>query len=109
MALRTIAKILAKVKSQLIADQKAVLEPRRDVACKELRESRDERYRELLDHQQETRAELRWRQEAGLDNALFFMSSESARLPARRCSSASVNFVYFGGQTFFFHPIESVG
>jgi hypothetical protein len=97
MALRTIAKILAKVKSQLIADQKAVLELRRDAACKELRESRDERYRELLDHQQETRAELRWRQEAGLDNA------------ARRCSSASVNFVYFGGQTFFFHPIESVG
>ncbi len=40
--------ILANAKAQLIADQKGVLEPRRDEACKELRESRDERYREIL-------------------------------------------------------------
>jgi hypothetical protein len=64
--------ILANVKAQLIADQKATLEPRRDEACKELRESRDERYRDILGHQREDRAELRWRQEAGLDNAPFF-------------------------------------
>jgi hypothetical protein len=64
--------ILAHVKAQLIADRKAVLEPRRDEACKEIRESRDERYREILGNQREARAELRWRQEAGLDNAPFF-------------------------------------
>jgi hypothetical protein len=64
--------ILAKVKSQLISDQKDVLELRRDAACRELRESRDEHYRELLDYQKEMRAELRWRQEAGLDNTPFF-------------------------------------
>jgi len=64
--------ILANVKAQLTADQKAVLEPRRDEACKELRESRDERYRDILGHQREDRAELRWRQEAGLDTTPFF-------------------------------------
>jgi hypothetical protein len=70
--LPNVNEILANVKAQLIADQKAVLEPRRDEACKELRESRDERYREILGNQREARAELRWRQEAGLDNAPFF-------------------------------------
>ena len=64
--------ILANVKTQLIADQKAVLEPRRDAACKELRESRDGRYREILDSQREARGKLRWHQEAGLDTAPFF-------------------------------------
>ena len=62
---------LAALKSQLTADQKAVLEGRRDEACNELRESRDGRYRELLDGQREARAELRGRQEIGLDNAAF--------------------------------------
>jgi hypothetical protein len=62
---------VAAVKAELVADQKAVLEARRDEACKELRESCDERYRELLDGQREIRADLRSRQEAGLDNALF--------------------------------------
>jgi hypothetical protein len=62
---------LAALKSQLTADQKAILEGRRDEACDELRESRDGRYRELLDGQREARAELRWRQEIGLDNAAF--------------------------------------
>ncbi len=64
--------ILANVKAQLIADQKAVLEPRRDAACTELRASRDERYQEVLDSQREARGELRWHQEAGLDTAPFF-------------------------------------
>jgi hypothetical protein len=64
--------ILANVKAQLIADQKAILEPRRDEACRELRESRNERYREILDNQRDTRAGLRWHQEAGLDTAPLF-------------------------------------
>jgi hypothetical protein len=64
--------ILGNVKTQLIADQKAVLESRRDAACLELRQARDDRYRDLLDRQAETRGDLRWRQEAGLDNAPFF-------------------------------------
>jgi hypothetical protein len=62
---------LATSKAELIADQKAVLEERRDAACAELRESRDLRYRELLDDQCAIRADLRGRQEAGCDNALF--------------------------------------
>jgi hypothetical protein len=64
--------IRADVKARLIADQKAALEPRRDAACQELRESRDERYRDLLDRQADMRSDLRWRQDAGLDNAPFF-------------------------------------
>jgi Relaxase/Mobilisation nuclease domain len=59
---------LAALKKQIAADQKAVLEPLRDEACKELRASRDERYRELLDDQRELRAYLRGRQDVGLDN-----------------------------------------
>jgi hypothetical protein len=62
---------LATVKADLVADQKAVLDARRDEACAELRESRDARYRELLDNQREIRADLRTRQEAGLNNAAF--------------------------------------
>ncbi len=64
--------ILANVKAQLIAEQKGVLEPRRDEAFQELRKSRDERYREILDHQRDDRGELRWHQENGLDTASFF-------------------------------------
>ena len=62
---------LANFKTDLIASQKAVLEERRDAACAELRESRDQRYRELLDGQRDIRADLRSRQEAGLENAPF--------------------------------------
>ena len=69
--------IRANVKAQLIADQKAVLEPRRDEACAELRASRDGRYQELLGWQREDRAELGWRQELGLDNADFFAAVEA--------------------------------
>jgi hypothetical protein len=64
--------IRANVKAQLIEDRKAVLEPRWDEACKELRASRDEGYREILGNQRDARAELRWHQEAGLDTAPFF-------------------------------------
>jgi hypothetical protein len=62
---------LAARKAEIVAEQKAVLEERRDEACAELRQARDQRYRGLLDDQREARAELGWRQEAGLDNALF--------------------------------------
>ncbi len=79
--------ILANVKSQLIADQKAVLEPRRDAACQELRESRDERYRDILSDQREARAELRWRQEAGLDNAPFFNEMAGSKDAAKETAA----------------------
>jgi hypothetical protein len=62
---------LTTFKADLIADQKTVLDARRDAACAELRESRDARYREILDDQRAIRADLRSRQEAGLENAPF--------------------------------------
>jgi hypothetical protein len=65
---------LADLKAQIIADQEAVLEPLRDEACKELRASRDERYRELLDNQRELRGYLRGCQEAGLDSMPLLLS-----------------------------------
>jgi hypothetical protein len=71
------AESLATLKTQLVADQKAVLEPRRDEACAELRASRDGRYQELLGWQRGDRAELGWRQELGLDNADFFAAIEA--------------------------------
>lgn len=65
------AESLAILKTQLVTDQNTVLEARRDEACADLRKSRDVQYRELLDDQRDARTELRWRQEAGLDNAPF--------------------------------------
>ena len=62
---------LAELKQTILADQQEVLGTRRDAACSALRESRDERYRQLLGDHREARAELHWRQEAGLDNAVF--------------------------------------
>jgi hypothetical protein len=62
---------LAKMKAELVAEQKTTLEARRDEACQELRESRNGHYRVLLDDQREARLGLRWRQEAGLDSAHF--------------------------------------
>lgn len=59
-------------KSQIIADQKAVLDPRRDAACTKLRDARDVEFRELLDNQALTRAEFSERVKMGLDNAEFF-------------------------------------
>jgi len=78
---------LASQKAEIVADQKAVLEPRRDAACLELRESRDERYRDLLDRQADTRSDLRWRQDAGLDNAPFFNDLADRRDGAREIAS----------------------
>jgi hypothetical protein len=62
---------VAELKSELLAEQKAILEERRDEACKELRENRNGLYRELLDDQRDTRVSLSWRQEAGFENSLF--------------------------------------
>jgi hypothetical protein len=70
---------LATARAQLIADQTAVLEPRRDAACQEQRESRDVRYRELLDQQQDIRGELRWRQDAGMDATPLLNELEDRR------------------------------
>jgi len=64
--------ILAKTKTQLVADQKAALEPRWDAACAELKEARKLEYRELLDNQKVIRAEFGERLETGLDNTGFF-------------------------------------
>jgi hypothetical protein len=62
---------MGEFKQKIIAEQDALLQAKRDEACKELRASRDECYRGLLDDEREARAELRWRQNAGLDNAPF--------------------------------------
>jgi hypothetical protein len=72
---------LATLKAELVAEQKAVLTARRDEACSGLREARNQLYRNLLDDQREVRTELRWRQEAGLDNAPFLsqLSERNAR------------------------------
>jgi hypothetical protein len=70
------ATALATLKAELIAEQKTVLETRRDEACAELRETRNGVYRELLDDQREIRLALRGRQEAGFDNALFLQQVE---------------------------------
>jgi hypothetical protein len=63
---------LAKFKDRIVADQKIVLEPRRDAACAQLKEQRKERRDELNARQRADRAEFRWRLEAGLDNSEFF-------------------------------------
>jgi hypothetical protein len=65
------AEALALMKAELVAEQKAALDSRRDAGCGELREHRNELYRELLDGQREIRFALHNRQEAGFDNSLF--------------------------------------
>ncbi|HLH97041.1 MAG TPA: relaxase/mobilization nuclease domain-containing protein [Xanthobacteraceae bacterium] len=62
---------LARMKEGIVADQKAVLEVRREASCAALRHARDDRYRELLSDHREARADLHWRQELGVDNADF--------------------------------------
>ena len=62
---------LGAMKAELLAAQKERLEARRDEACAALREQRDGRYQELLGIQKDIRADLRSRQEAGLDNSGF--------------------------------------
>jgi Relaxase/Mobilisation nuclease domain len=58
-------------KAEIIAEQRMALDERRDVACAELRKTRDGLYRELLDDQQEIRFGLTRRQETGLDSMQF--------------------------------------
>lgn len=63
---------LSEIKAHIIFEQRETLAARRDLACAELRQSRDETYRDLLDDQRQTRQELRGRQAEGWDNARFF-------------------------------------
>ena len=60
--------VLKDMKAILVSQQNAVLEERRDLACKELRESRDGQYQELLTGQRDLRLGLHTRQAAGLDS-----------------------------------------
>lgn len=62
---------LADIKAQLLIDQKAVLDGRRDEACQALLESRKELYKQLLENQQSARHELHDRQSEGLDSTVF--------------------------------------
>jgi hypothetical protein len=62
------------LKKDLITEQKELLKLERDWACVELKESRDIRYRELLDDQRDIRYRMRSRQESGLDNAIFLLA-----------------------------------
>jgi hypothetical protein len=64
--------MLAAIKHELIEEQKATLEQRRDAACLELRASRDALYRDILDRQADVRADLKRHQQAGLDSAPLF-------------------------------------
>jgi hypothetical protein len=70
---------LRELRRGIISDEKAVLEPRRDAACKELRANRDIQYREILDIQREERQTLRWHQQLGLDTSDFFADTQNRR------------------------------
>ena len=65
---------LAALKAQIVGEQTALLNARRDEASTALRGSRDERYRDLLETQRDVRAELRGRQEAGIDSISYLQS-----------------------------------
>jgi hypothetical protein len=67
---------LAAMRTQLVADQKAVFEPRKDAAYAKLKEERTQDYRELLDEQKLTRSEFRWRINAGLDTTDFLQGMD---------------------------------
>lgn len=60
------ADALKELKASLVAEQKAVLEERRDEACAGLREFRNGVYQELLEGQRDMRLGLHERQDAGL-------------------------------------------
>ncbi len=77
---------LVALKAELVADQKAVLETRRDAACQELRNSRDQHYRTLLDEQRQARADLRERQVAGLENATY-LEEIAGKVSGRRINA----------------------
>jgi Relaxase/Mobilisation nuclease domain len=74
---------IALMKAELLADQKATLEARRDEACKALRESRDGLYKQLLLDQQTARHDLHERQDAGLDSTVFLELERDGRSGAR--------------------------
>jgi hypothetical protein len=80
--------ILANTKTQLIADQKAALGPRRDAACAELKEARQLEYRELLDNQKTVRAEFGERLETGLDNTGYFNDLREKRSSQKQAALA---------------------
>jgi hypothetical protein len=71
--------VLRKTKERIAAEQKFVLEPRRDQACHELIESRKLEYREILDNQREQRQTLRWHLALGHDTSDFFHELNSRR------------------------------
>jgi hypothetical protein len=62
---------VAARKKELVTEQKELLDQRRDDACTELKDSRNIRYRALLDDQRDIRHQMRARQESGFDNAIF--------------------------------------
>ena len=62
---------LKEMKAALVEAQTKLLEERRDIACRELRETRNEHYRDLLDDQREIRLGLHARQHAKLDSLEF--------------------------------------
>ena len=68
---------LREFKQRIVADEKAVLDPRRDAACKELRANRDTQYRDIRDIQRGQRQTLRWHQQLGLDTSDFFADVQS--------------------------------
>ncbi len=78
----TEAEALAAMKAQLVAEQQIVLQLRSKAAFDELRTTRNELYRTLLDEQQELRHTLRTRQEAGRDNSAFLDGVAQRRAPA---------------------------
>lgn len=80
---------LAEMKAQLLRDQNAVLEARRDEACQALLESRKELYKHLLENQQLARHELHDRQNEGLDSTVFLeLERERRNTPPERDISA---------------------
>ena len=84
------ADAFAARKAELAAEQKATLATRRDEACQNLRASRDTVYRDLLDHQNDTRLILRERLADGLDNQAFFEQLRNDRVsPAGSFSEAA--------------------
>jgi len=78
---------IALMKAELLADQKATLEARRDEACKALRESRDGLYKQLLLDQQTARHDLHDRQDAGLDSTVFLELERDGRSGAKDISA----------------------
>lgn len=73
------AEKLAEMKRNIAADQKEYLQPRQNAACAELMEVRKQQKDDLNAQQRATRAEFKWRLEAGLDNSDFFAGLQDKR------------------------------